>query len=70
MEGGREREGRQIMNPETLKFEPVTRCTPEDWKRLFLGQEIDVGGIPCRIRKITRKDIVLRPVHRPVEDQL
>ena len=56
------------MNPETLEFEPVNSCTPSDWKRLFLGQQAEVGGILCRIRKITRKDIILRPVHRPVEE--
>jgi len=57
------------MNPETYEFEPVTSCTPEDWKKLFIGQQIDVAGILCRVRKITRKDIILRPVQRPVENQ-
>lgn len=50
------------MNPETKRFTPVTTDTPPDWPRVQVGQESIVCGIPCRVRKVTRKDIIMRPI--------
>ena len=49
---------------------------PEDTKRqeglgnviFTVGQEIEVNGLRCRVRKITKKDLILRPIsERPKE---
>ena len=53
------------MNPETKQFAPISDPVPEEkknWKRFAVGDEVEVHGVPCRIRKITTKDLVLRPV--------
>lgn len=50
------------MNPETKRFEPETVRTPDDWPRFHIGEEFTLNGVRMRVRKVTRKDIVLRPV--------
>jgi len=50
------------MNPETYEFEPVTDETPDDWVRFSIGEEVTINGVQCRIRKITKKDIIVRPI--------
>ena len=53
---------RTKMNPKTYEFEPETTNTPEDWKRLSIGQTFTINGVLMKIRKVTKKDIILRPV--------
>lgn len=50
------------MNPETKEFEPVTEQTPSGWKTFVIGHKFTLNGVRFYIRKITRKDIVCRPV--------
>jgi len=50
------------MNPETKDFEPEVEGTPEDWPRFKVGQKFYNYYVEFRIRKITKKDIILRPV--------
>lgn len=52
------------MNPQTMEFEPETTETPRppDWKRFTVGDPVMVNGVPMTIRKITKKDLLLRPV--------
>jgi tartrate dehydratase beta subunit/fumarate hydratase class I family protein len=49
------------MNPETRTFEPETVETPEAWNRFSVGDKFTLNGVIMVIRKITKKDIVLRP---------
>jgi len=49
------------MNPDTKTFEPETLETPEAWKRFSVGDEFTLNNVVMVIRKITKKDIVLRP---------
>ena len=52
------------MNPETQEFEPVTRDTPEEWKKISVGEVFMLNGIKMKVRRITKKDVVLRRVKR------
>jgi hypothetical protein len=62
------------MNPETKEFEEIAqryleseellveeRPETKDWKRFHIGEEIEIKDIMFKIRKITKKDIILRP---------
>lgn len=49
------------MNPETRTFEPETAATPEGWPRFSVGEEFTLKGVVMVVRKVTKKDIVLRP---------
>jgi len=49
------------MNPETKKFEPETVRTPDNWPRFSIGEEFTLNGVVMVVRKVTKKDIVLRP---------
>jgi len=46
--------------------EPVT---PEGYGELKVGMEGILNGVPVRIRKITRKDIIMRPLNRSIRDK-
>lgn len=50
------------MHPQTLKFSRETAETPPSHTRFAVGEHVEVNGVPFRIRKITAKDIVIRPV--------
>lgn len=57
------------MNPEIHEFHREelidklrSRFKCDDWSRFDIGQEFTLNGVLMRIRKITKKDIVLRPV--------
>lgn len=50
------------MNPETKRFEPVTQDTPDNFYQVAVGDKCEINGIKCRIRKITKKDIICRPI--------
>ena len=50
------------MNPETKRFEPETERTPDNWPRFKVGQLFTLNDVRMKIRKVTKKDIVLRPV--------
>ncbi len=50
------------MNPDTKEFEPITEKTPEDWPRFHIGEEFELNGVKMRVRKVTKKDVILRPV--------
>jgi len=49
------------MNPKTQEFEPVTADTPKDWKQFSIGNTFVLNGVLMAVRKITKKDIILRP---------
>lgn len=53
---------RKEMNPEKEIFEPVTTDMSENWFRITVGQECEIAGIKCKVWKVTRKDIVCRPI--------
>lgn len=50
------------MNPETKRFEPETVRTPDGWPRFRVGEVFTLNGVRMRVRKVTNKDLVLRPV--------
>lgn len=56
-----------MMNPDTHEFTQMTdenlHKHPEmvDWKQFRIGEEFELNGIKMQIRKITKKDILLRP---------
>jgi hypothetical protein len=50
------------VNPETKEFIPVSPSTPPEWPRFHVGQEFILNGVTMRVRKITKKDVFLRPV--------
>lgn len=61
------------MNPETKEFSKVTKDDIESglykdggargsWKLFNIGQEIEINGVTFRVRKITNKDVILRPL--------
>lgn len=56
-----------MMNPETKHFERVpdkfeAKDARKDWPQFSVGFTFDLDGVKFRIRKITNKDIVIRPV--------
>lgn len=54
-----------MMNPETKRFEPVVEPRPEStrhWPTFRIGEVVEVGGVKMRVRKFTRKDMILRPL--------
>ena len=55
------------MNPETQEFEPVKGKIIEGrdergWPVFTIGQQITLNGVHLRLRKISRKDLIFRPV--------
>ena len=46
--------------------EPVT---PKGYGELKVGMEGKLNGVPVVIRKITKKDIILRPLNRSIRDK-
>jgi len=64
------------MNPDTKTFHPEVQHGPDlppSWPRLKIGDVINVRGWGYRVRKITKKDVILRPVgmltHSPDESK-
>ena len=51
------------MNPNTEEFEPVHKNTPDEWYKVNVGDECKINGILCKVRKITKKDIIVRPLN-------
>jgi hypothetical protein len=54
------------MNPDTKRFEPVADSLPPTdkralWPTFKIGQEFEVNGVAFVVRKVTNKDLVLRP---------
>lgn len=43
----------------------------EDWMDTGIseGMEVSIGNIKCRVRKITKKDIILRPIPPGIDKQ-
>ena len=65
-----------MMDPKTYEFKPEDILKAElgdefrdDSPRFFIGQVHDISGIKMRIRKITKKDLVLRPVRPKVTNE-
>jgi len=56
------------MNPETKKFEPVTKKTPKDWKIFEIGEEIILKGWIFKITYIRKDRMSLTPI-REVKDK-
>lgn len=54
-----------MMDPNTGTFQPATdpKADPgrANWPRFHVGQELEIGGVRMRVRKITAKDVILRP---------
>lgn len=44
-------------------------ATPKGYGELKVGMEGKLNGVPVKIRKITRKDIILRPLNRSIRDE-
>lgn len=60
-----------MMNPDSKEFEKIIgdydklvaeRPEIKDWKKFYIGEEIEVKGETFRIRKITKKDLIIRPL--------
>lgn len=60
-----------MMNPKSKQFEMIEQDLDElykerpetkDWKKFRIGEQIEVKGEPFLIRKITKKDIIIRPM--------
>lgn len=60
-----------MMNPDSKEFEEIIgdydkivseRPEVKDWKKFHIGEEIEVKGEMFRIRKITKKDLIIRPI--------
>jgi hypothetical protein len=57
-----------MMNPDTREFVEMTDENlskhPEmtDWKRFSVGERFELHGVTMEVRKITKKDVLLRPV--------
>lgn len=60
-----------MMNPDSKEFEEIIgdydkliaeRPEVKDWKKFRIGEEIEVKGEMFRIRKITKKDLIIRPI--------
>lgn len=54
------------MNSHTEQFEPIIdenkeQAEREDWYTVSIGDKCEINGIKCRVRKITKKDIICRP---------
>ena len=56
------------MNPDTQEFVQMTDENllrhPEmsDWKRFHVGERFELNGVAMEVRKITKKDVLLRPI--------
>lgn len=64
-----------MMDPHKEQFVPITednreQAEEEKWFILNVGDDCEINGIKCKIRKITKKDIICRPIdfrqHRKV----
>ena len=56
-----------MMNPVTKEWEKVEDADnlPEekqDWLKLYIGEEVQIKGRMFKVRKITKKDVVLRGI--------
>lgn len=51
---------------DSMKGDPES---PKGYGELKVGMEGMLNGVPVRIRKITKKDIVLRPLNRAIRDE-
>lgn len=56
-----------MMNPRTKEFEPIDspENAPPGWAVFTVGHRVTINGTEFAIRKVTKKDIVLRPVKGP-----
>jgi hypothetical protein len=59
------------MNPDTKEFEEIKqdidtlyqeRPETREWKKFHIGERVEVKGENFLIRKITKKDLILRPM--------
>ena len=55
-----------MMDPNTKEFMPLTEETDTaerlNWPRFKVGEIHTLNGIKMKVRKVTKKDVVLRPV--------
>lgn len=42
---------------------------PKDYKELKVGDVVTVNGIKMTVRKLTKKDVILRPVKKVIRDE-
>lgn len=58
------------MNPNNEQFYqvlPADQAGPPidpGWQQFAIGQVLEVNGVRMRVHRITRKDVVLRPVRK------
>ena len=58
----------QMMDPNTKEFVQMTdenlNIHPEmkSWKRFSIGERFELNGVMMEVRKITKKDVLLRPI--------
>lgn len=59
------------MNPDTKEFTPLQEPedAPKDWPVFTVGQRVTVNGVAMAIRKVTRKDVILRPVRETQNEE-
>lgn len=55
------------MNPETKEFEQMPEVVSLDdrrlqWPQFKIGQPVEINGVQFAIRKVTKKDVILRPI--------
>lgn len=53
------------MNPRTMEFEPISEPPPpekKEWPVFRVGDMFELNGVKMAVRKVTRRDVVLRPV--------
>lgn len=53
-----------MMDPATKEFEPIEKPedAPNGWPVFSVGQRVTLNGVEMAIRKVTKKDVILRPV--------
>jgi len=56
------------MNPDTRTFENETDATPRDWIRFGVGEILTIKGISMEIKKITKRDLTIRPLGQKILD--
>lgn len=42
---------------------------PKDYKELKVGDVVTVSGVQMTVRKLTKKDVILRPVKKTIRDE-
>ena len=59
------------MNPDTKEFEEIhqelaelyqERPETRDWKKFKIGEHVEIKGETFYVRKITKKDLIIRPL--------